>query len=520
MLFASRLSLAEQALTLVTSLAEHDAWLELSHAERLCTGLVGRDEKSAAKWLRHELAELRIAVKHLHALRLIGRLAGREGWHGASTEGGTKYCLMVMGVETPHGWDTASDDPKKVLELMCGALRQWARQVDRPRVITLRRNAEELMLDGNPGEADGLLTAIRADQPADWGTWFNFQNYAVERIRRLFVEGTAPVFVDGLTLATLPSDKTEGVRELALYDGAVELGRGTDLHVLELLESETKDDLANARADSNHVRVKSQTFTLMEVYRKLEPLMQMSERTLFHPETEQLLRQYQVFRRKVGKPLAALKLSGRYVAPDGLPREIPVNWEAVSKTMAESKLTPAMVAQRASSTEVGDALLRRPPILGVAPFVQMASALECKDFNTVVRKATWSQAVPADEATLRSVLYAADEIRFVLSADLPPERHARMREAAEELHASRKVREMQMADVIKEPLDEMVFAQDGDEFLAVATDCDAEVRLQVVPAFVTAESLGLVPTENQLPGIGRRLTLLVRPRVSAEARHG
>jgi hypothetical protein len=116
--------------------------------------------------------------------------------------------------------------------------------------------------------------------------------------------------------------------------------------------------------------------------------------------------------------------------------------------------------------------------------------------------------------------HAADELGFVLSRDLPPERHDRMREATEELHASRKVREIQMADVIKEPLDERMFAHDGDDFLAVAMDCDAEARLQVVPAFVTAVSLELPLTESQLPGIGRRLTLLMRPRVVAEARLG
>jgi hypothetical protein len=215
-----------------------------------------------------------------------------------------------------------------------------------------------------------------------------------------------------------------------------------------------------------------------------------------------------------------MKLSGRYTAPDGLPREIPMNWDAIAHAMAEQNLTAAAVAQRANSTEVGDAVLRRPPMLGIAPFVQLASALEVKDFNTVVRRPTWATAVTADEATLRSVLYAADEVRFVLSPNLPSERHTRLREAAADLHASRKVREMHLAGAIKEPLDEMVFAHDGDEFLAIAQECDAEVRLQVVPAFVTAESLGLPATESQLPGIGRRLTLLVRPRVIAEAGHG
>lgn len=520
MLFTSRLSLPDQAQTLVTSLAEQNHRLDSAHAQRLCVGLTDRAEKSAAKWLRKELAEQGIEVKHSHALRLVGQIAGRDGWHRADASNRDSYTLMSVGLNASAGWETTSHDSRVLLERLCNALRGWVDRVDGPRVVTVRRAAQELMLQCNAVEPDGFMALLKTVAPVDWQRWIKFQDYAVERFRRLFVEGKAPVFLDGLTLAAMPSAEAAGVRELALFEGGIELGRGSDLHVLEILEAEAKGDLAIARADLNHVRVGGQSFALMEMYRKLEPLLEMSERTLLHPETEQLLRQYQVFRRKVGKSLVALKLGGRYTVPDGLPQEIPVNWDAVAKAMSEQDLVPAELVRRGNSTEMADVLGRRPLSVSVTSFVQLAIVLECKDFNSLVRKPTWGMAVPADEASLRSVLYAADEVRFVLSRDLAAEHYGRMREAAEDLSASRKVREMNMTGVIREPLDEMVFAHDGDDFLAAAEDCDAEVRLQVVPAFVTAESLGLPAQENQLPGIGRRLTLLVRPRATAEERQG
>jgi hypothetical protein len=511
MLFISRLPVAEQAQCLVSSLAEHRSTLDLARAQKLCLALAGREEKAAAKWLRHELAQCHIHIKHVHALRLIGLLAGRGGWYGANAAATAVYRLMLAGLDSPSGAEVSDPDPGKLLELMSAAAHGWATKVQSARVVTLRRAATEILLEQNALQEGGFMGLLKANHTNDWEAWIKFQNYAVERLRRALEENATPVFVDGMALALLPSAKVDGVRELAVHDGVVELGRGTDLHVLELMEAEAGEELMHAQVDGNSIRTASHTFYLMQMYRKLEPLLETEERSMFHPETELLLRQYQLFRRKLGQPLAPLKLSGRYMAPNGLPQEVPMNWEAVKATMVAAKLTAATVAQRAASTEVGDALMARRPLLGIVPFVQLASALGANDFNTLVRKATWSQAVPADEAALRSVLYGVDELRFVVGAGFSSAVDARLREACQELHASRKVREMQMSGAVTPPLDEMVFAHDGDEFLAVTQECDAEVRMQVVPTFLSAESLGL-EQKFELPAVGRRLTLLTRPR--------
>src|SRR5436190_20307014 len=118
MLFISRLPVAEQAQCLVSSLAEHGSTLDRARAQRLCLALAGREEKAAAKWLRHELAQLHLYVKHAHALRLIGLLAGRDGWHDASTVASAVYRLMLAGLDTPSGYDVSDRAPSKLFEVV------------------------------------------------------------------------------------------------------------------------------------------------------------------------------------------------------------------------------------------------------------------------------------------------------------------------------------------------------------------------------------------------------------------
>ena len=521
MLFVSRLSLPEQAQVLVASLAEHGTRLDAKRAQRLCLQLAGREEKAAAQWLQRELAKARVQVKYTHARCLIGKVAGRSGLHEPGVPAKTCYQLMLAGLETPRGWNVAASEPKELLELLCTAVHGWGGEIRSPRVATLRRAERELMLEQNPLHAGGFLATLKVSEAADWEAWFKFQSYAVERLRRIIEEAPAPVFVDGAVLAMLPSAKQNGVRELAVYSDGVELGRGTELHVLELLEAEAGDELLAADVDGNHIRTRSHAFSISEVHRRLEPF-EFSQRTLLHPETQRLLRQYRLFRRKVGKALAPLQLSGRYVAPDGLPENVPVNWDAVKAAMATQGMSLAAVSERAHSTDVEEALISRPLVLRLASFVQLASALESTDFNALVRRATWGEAAPATENALRSVLYAVDELRFVVSSQFEPEPDAQLREACSNLAASRKVREMQLAREVDPPLDEMVFAQDGAEFLATAAECNAEVRMAMVPCFLTAQAAGLSAEAFELPAVGRRLSLLLRPQqvTDKQVRHG
>lgn len=516
MLFVSRLPLDAQAQILVSTLAEHGAVLDLVGAKRLAVGSAGREEKAAARWLRDELASLHIAIKHNHALRLIGKLAGREGWHDAPANT-PQFRLMLTGLDTPRGWDVVASNPKELLELLCPALVGWTSSVTTPRVATVKRNAQDLLISQDVLKDErGLLVLLKAEATADWEAWFSFQSYAVERIRRVLEEGKAPVFLDGAVLAMLPSSKTDGVRELTVFDRGIELGRGTELHVLELMDAEAGDELAIGKVDGNGLSTPSHSFLLMETYRKLEPLMETSERTLFHPETEQLLRQYQLFRRKVGAPLSTLRLSGSYVAPDGIPQEIPVDWDAVRAAMTACNATPGSLAQQAGSTEVGEALLGKPPLVSLTVFVQLARALATPDFNTLVRQPRWSEASAVDEPTLRSVLYAVDDMRFVVGREFAPERESELREACRELHASRRLRQMQQSGAFEQPLDELVFAGDGEDFLAAAARCEAAVRMRVTPMFIATDGIDL-PVKLELPAVGRRLTLLLRPRVTAGA---
>jgi hypothetical protein len=516
MLFVSRLPLDAQAQILVSTLALHGAVLDLVCANRLSVGLAGREEKAAARWLRDELASLHIAIKHNHALRLIGKLAGREGWHDAPAET-TQFRLMLTGLDTPRGWDVVASNPKELLELLCAALIGWTSGVTTPRVATVKRNAQDLLISQDVLKDErGILVLLKAEATEDWEAWFSFQSYALERIRRVLEEGKAPIFLDGAVLAMLPSSKTDGVRELTVFDRGIELGRGTELHVLELMDAEAGDELVIGKVDGNELSTPSHSFLLMETYRKLEPLVETSERTLFHPETEQLLRQYQLFRRKVGAPLASLRLSGSYVAPDGIPQEIPVDWDAVRAAMTTRNATPDSLAQDAASTELGDDLLRKPPLVSLTVFVQLARALETPDFNTLVRQPRWSEAETVDEHTLRSVLYAVDDVRFVVGREFAPEQGAELREACRELHASRRLRQMQQSGALNQPMDELVFAADGEEFLDAAARCEAAVRMRVAPMFIGTDGIDL-PVKLELPAVGRRLTLLLRPCVTASA---
>ena len=266
MLFVSRLSLDEQANILVSSLAEHRAVLPRKRAAELCVELAGREEKAAAKWLRERLAEIGIAIKHTHALRLIGLLTGRAGWHNPPGDAGGGFHLMSMGLAAPE--ERHGHDVHELLGALCDALARWAKGIQQPAVVTLRRGTQELMVDHAVAGDDGFVATLRAvGEDHDWPRWFELQNHAVERIRRALEEGSAPVFVDGAVLAMLPSAKTKGVREIAVYEHAYEVGRGTPLHVLELMEKQAGEELLDARAESNFVRTAKHSFALMEIHR-------------------------------------------------------------------------------------------------------------------------------------------------------------------------------------------------------------------------------------------------------------
>ena len=139
MLFVSRLSLDEQANILVSSLAEHRAVLPRKRAAELCVELAGREEKAAAKWLRERLAEIGIAIKHTHALRLIGLLTGRAGWHNPPGDAGGGFHLMSMGLAAPE--ERHGHDVHELLGALCDALARWAKGIQQPAVVTLRRSS-------------------------------------------------------------------------------------------------------------------------------------------------------------------------------------------------------------------------------------------------------------------------------------------------------------------------------------------------------------------------------------------
>jgi hypothetical protein len=143
-------------------------------------------------------------------------------------------------------------------------------------------------------------------------------------------------------------------------------------------------------------------------------------------------------------------------------------------------------------------------------------ALETPDFNTLVRQSRWSEADAVDDPTLRSVLYAVDDVRFVVGREFTPELESELREACRELHASRRLRQMQQSGALDQPLDELVYATDGEEFLDVATRCEAAVRMRVAPMFIATDGIDL-PVKLELPAVGRRLTLLLRPRITEGA---
>jgi hypothetical protein len=59
---------------------------------------------------------------------------------------------------------------------------------------------------------------------------------------------------------------------------------------------------------------------------------------------------------------------------------------------------------------------------------------------------------------------------------------------------------MQLAGMVEPPLDELVFAQDADEFLAAVAEHPVELRMQITPCFISPKALGLA--EDMLPAGG------------------
>lgn len=505
MLFASRLPLDAQAETLVSFLAAGGHMLVPADAVRLCRELPGMEKKAAAKYLRRRLAEHGIRLKHTNGLHVIGKLAGRAGAHDPRADAPRPYRLTLAGLSTTWGWDVQSDDPHELLGLMCEALRGHLGAVTEPLVVEMQRSARGFLVKRGIMQEGGFAAILGVTDALDWAAWFKFCDAAVERLRRVLEEGSAPVFCDGYVLCCWPSSKREGAREIAVYDHDLEMGRGQDLRALELMEAEAGDAMLEAKVDGNRIEAGRHVFYLSEKTRQLEPSFEFSERTFVHPESDSLVRRYRLFRRKVGQPLAALKLSGGYSPGDGLPKEIPVDWAAVKAAQEANNTSLAALAERAGSTSVAEAIIARPRTVDLTTFAQLATALEAKDFNALVAKPSWASAWAVVEPELRSALYAIDEVRFNIGSQFEPRAHAELTEAARELATSRQIRQMERAKLVSQELGEVVYAGDGEEFLAVAKAHNAEVRMAVMPFFMPAEGY-------ELPAVGRRLVLILRPR--------
>jgi hypothetical protein len=511
MVFSSALALDEQVVALRSYLGERASKLSAEATTALCLRVQGLSEHEAAKVLRERLHGFGISLKHTHALNLVGRLSGRSGWNRPGNSGKDLYRMMVAAVDVPSV-DETGGDPAKLLSRMCELISAHAKNFDTASVCRIRRSPREVMLDWDVMAPNGFIALIQAQPGVDLQVWQTFTASACERIRRAVEESGAPCFCDGFFVAAM-SLKDRGTVEVAVSHNALELGRGNELQVFHLIESELGRPFIDATASMNTIQVGNETFFLSREYVCFEPLYEQEMQTLLHPDSVELLRRYRRLSQHLGKKigdsiLGVKKHQGGY----GLPQTIPVNWKQVASHQSTQQLSDSELADKMGLLPEALAFARSGKRVDLSFFVQLVNAIDVRDLNTLVAKPSWRESTDVnDEPALRALLLGADEVHFVLGQGFDGEREEMLREAASDLTASRRLRAMHQAGQVEGPLDDSIFSVDAGEFLDAVHSQGATVRAAVIPCFQDASP------EFSFPAVGRRAVLILYPREQAAA---
>jgi len=510
MLFSSPLSVAVQATLLREFLGAKALRLTAERAEELLRPLNGSPAPQAARQLCASLKAEHINLKHMEALALLGRLLGQPHVYVKTTsDEGHRYRLMVVSLASiaSADIDEYSSDPAALLDRACEQIRLHGAHGALPSVATLRRGEREVHLTCWGANPNGLILFLQAPPGIDYSGWNMFADRACERIRRA-LEHEQNCFCDGYAIAQDPEAKRLGITALTVNVDGLQIARGNELLVFTEIEKYLGHPFTSAKPELNTLDVDGKRFYLGVERIALEPLLEHTIRTLFHPETEQLFRRYRHFHRRLGKPISQCNVAEFSEAQSyGVPETIPVNWQVLEQKLKErgSSISTLERQLEGEGSVVREAFEQRKAHLHAVPFIRLAQALELADYNELVLQPSMKSAIVAsDEPALRALLDAADELRVIMSRSLPDEYRARLKEAAEELIGSRKVRSLNRARMVDPPIDDAMFSVDAGEFLSVAEDSGALTLAAFVPLFLHMPRLSL-------PALGRKLALFVVP---------
>lgn len=497
----SPLPAAEQA-ALIWSFLGSPRNFSSDDARRIVERLAPGDEHSLARQLKTLLAEAGQKVKHVHCLDLAAKLAGRRGWHDGHSKAVLElHIANFVGIEQERRtYARFSDLAERAAEAVRGHVQQF-RSVF---VGSLMRGQQGLILQlpaATPVPALAVINLV--DQEAQTA-WTEGVPMLLERLRRLIEESPALGFLDGFYCAYHGRIGPKNCGRLVVHDGGFEIGGGNELHAFKAIERAAGGDFSDAQADLNAVRTPKGTFYLSHVYSELEPRLEISKRTLLHPESVELLRRYRMLKRRAPGLLSTLLDNSplAYSPEHGIPEAVPVSQRVLDARLAAAGQTRAWLA---TETGVPEAAFQWP--LDVSTFFQVAKTLGLQDYNELVAVSPYAEAAPADDAeVLQSVLNDVDDVRFILRKGIPDTAMHGVREACEELATSRRLLVMNrggMINGVDGGLDEVVFSTDADEFLSAIHACECTARVVVVPGFFHA------PAIQETPGVGRRAMVYV-----------
>lgn len=500
----SPLPAAEQAV-LIWSFLGAPRNFSTDDARKVVEQLTPGNEQSVARQLKTLLVEAGQKVKHVHCLELAAKLAGRRGWHDGHPKAAFElHFANFAGIEQEsRSYSRFADLAERIAEAVQGHV-QCYRSVF---VGSVTRGQQGLILQLPSGSGLPALAVVNQVDQDGHAAWADGMPMLLERVRRLVEEAGAPGFLDGFFCAYHGRVGPKNCGRLVVHDGGFEIGSGNELHAFQAIERAAGGDFGAGQAEMNSVRTEKGTFFLSHVYSELEPRLEISKRTLLHPESVELLRRYRLLKQRSPGLLAELleKAPLAYKPGHGMPEAVPLKQRVLDERLAAAGRTRAWLAGEAG---VPEAALEWP--LGVDAFIQVAKTLGLQDYNELVGVLPYQEAAIADDAEfLQTVLNDVDDVRFILRKGIPDEALHDVREACNELATSRHLLIMNRAGKLngvdggEEGLDEVVFSTDADEFLSAIHARDCTARVVVVPAFYHA------PQVQELPGVGRRAMVYI-----------
>ena len=494
MSYASTVPAAEQAIILWTFLGSPINFTA-NQARVLIEQIVQGDERLVARQLKQLLAEQGQKVKHVHCLELAAKLAGRRGWHdGLPQPSFEVYFAGFPRLQKNEGKFARFSD---MAELISNAILQYTNEQDSLFVATVYRNTKGLMFQLPSASSIPATIIINLINEKSQDAWLEGVSLLLERVRRMLEETRVSGFLDGYFCATIGKVGGKHCGSLSVYKGGLELGSGSELQIFQAIELDLKGDFCGAEPQQNAMRCADENYYFSYEYSSLEPNLERSTRTLFHPETEELMRRYRRFKqRSPGLLVDALNGSLKQSSMVGIPESVSINHKILDARLTEIGESKQWLVEKIG---ISESALQKDLDLGV--FLQIAKLLGLKNYNDLVALPLFSEAKESD--LLQTVLKSVDEVRFILRKGIPESALPSVREACEDLAASRRLLAMKRAGEIVNGLDEIVFSGDAEEFLIGIQEVNCFVRVTVVPSFLHAEEI------QEFPAIGRRAYIFV-----------